>query len=89
MGLALEIAKVGDLVTVLLGSRRPIILRAKNDNYYEVIGQAYCEGLMDGEALLGPLPDHYEMVTTEPWWPFMDHKTGNNQAEDPRLGPLP
>jgi hypothetical protein len=70
-----------------------MILRPTNDGSYKVVGQAYCDGFMDGEALLGPLPDLFKAV----WrfyrgnyaWAYLNQETGSFQTEDPLLGPLP
>lgn len=35
---------------VLLGCRVPMILRPVED-YFEVVGEVYCEGIMIGEAM--------------------------------------
>jgi hypothetical protein len=49
---------------------------------------------MDGDAMLGPLPGHFQFV-----WQFYeefgyhlayhDRETGETVVDDPRLGPLP
>ena len=50
---------------------------------------------MDGEALLGPLPEHWKLVirhdrTSYADWPaFWNSKSQQFSAEDPRLGNLP
>ncbi|KAF2000856.1 HET-domain-containing protein, partial [Amniculicola lignicola CBS 123094] len=56
IGLCLPVAKPGDLICVLLGYGSPVILRPLGDDKYKFIGRAYVHGLMDGEAILGPLP---------------------------------
>ncbi len=50
MGLGPRLTKPGDLVCVLLGSRVPFILRAVDD-YHVLVGECYCHGLMEGEAV--------------------------------------
>ncbi|KAJ2893344.1 Heterokaryon incompatibility protein 6 like [Zalerion maritima] len=40
----------GDIVAVLLGCPAPVVLRPKK-NVYELVGEAYFHGFMDGEAL--------------------------------------
>ncbi|KAF2842565.1 hypothetical protein M501DRAFT_917069, partial [Patellaria atrata CBS 101060] len=43
----------GDLVCVILGGRFPFILRRRSAPElarYELVGEAYCDGIMDGEA---------------------------------------
>jgi hypothetical protein len=85
--------KPGDHVTVLLGCNRPMILRPTEYGSYKVVGEAYYDGYMDGEALLGPLPDSFKEVLKLHRryleWAYLNEDTGVFQAEDPRLGPLP
>lgn len=94
-GLGPLATKQGDIVTILLGSDSPMILRPTADGNYKVIGETYCDGFMDGEALLGPFPDSVEAVhrlipNNNMWlWAYLNRKTGGFQQEDPRLGPLP
>lgn len=96
-GIAPLAAKQGDIVTVLLGCNAPMILRPYTNGSYKLIGEAYCDNFMNGEALLGPMPDDFEVI-----WRFEDgadgavlrsaylnKKTGKFQLEDPRSGPLP
>ena len=45
-----EAAEPGDFVTLFEGSPYPFILRQRQDGYYSVIGDAYIEGIMYGEA---------------------------------------
>ncbi|KAI4139396.1 MAG: hypothetical protein L6R39_006306 [Caloplaca ligustica] len=45
-------ARKGDSVSLLCGSKVPIVLRSKGDAYL-VVGQCYIHGIMDGEALIG------------------------------------
>ncbi|KAH7142718.1 heterokaryon incompatibility protein-domain-containing protein [Dactylonectria estremocensis] len=69
----------GDIVAVLLGCPHPIILRAvtvtasdkSTDTAYQVIGHAYVNGLMESQAILGPLPS--------PWEIRVDHSTGKER----------
>jgi hypothetical protein len=94
-GLGPLAAKEGDIVTVLLGSMSAMILRPTQEGNYKLVGEAYCDGFMHGEALLGPLPDSFNAVfrhnpTNSTFrWAYLDQETGVFQAEDPRLGPLP
>jgi hypothetical protein len=96
-GLAPPTAKEGDIITVMLGCDSPIILRPTQDGSYKFIGEAYCDGCMHGEALLGPLPDSFETVWRYDYnpecgyfrWAYRNKETGKFQPEDPRLGPLP
>lgn len=53
-GIAPPRAKVGDLICVLLGCSVPVVLRQQNTDAgtcYQLIGEAYCYNLMEGEAL--------------------------------------
>ncbi|PIA93306.1 Heterokaryon incompatibility protein 6, OR allele [Cercospora beticola] len=97
LGLGPHNMQEGDCMAVLLGCPAVMILRPQadtNDNTYEVIGNAVCTGLMDGEALLGPLPEQYETVnvlnaSSGAYRPaFRDKPTGEVIYEDPRLPPL-
>jgi hypothetical protein len=95
-GLAPLAAKQGDIVTILLGCYTAMILRPKADGSYKLIGAAYCDGFMSGEALLGPLPDSFELLWRKDenmaggGYPSYRHnETGKFQVEDPRKGPLP
>jgi hypothetical protein len=46
----------GDIVAIILGCQFPLVLRPSSGGRYGIIGEAYCDGFMDGEALLGPIP---------------------------------
>ena len=87
-------ARPGDLVAVLLGCRMPMMLRTCSEGGYQVIGEAYYDGFMNGEALLGPLPEphvaRHRYDGARLWyWNYLNQETGHFQVEDPRLGPLP
>jgi hypothetical protein len=95
-GIAPMTAQSGDIITVLLGSNTPMILRPMTeDSSYTVVGEAYLSGMMSSEVLLGPLPEHYEQVAilddkrSKLWWLLTDRLTGHIFVEDPRLGELP
>ncbi|CZR66919.1 uncharacterized protein PAC_16820 [Phialocephala subalpina] len=94
-GLAPLHAKKGDVVTVLLGCNSPMVLRPTTEGTYKLVGEAYCDGFMHAEALLGALPDPFEFImrydnNSGYWqWAFQNKKTGRFQVGDPRLGPLP
>ncbi|KAF2026265.1 hypothetical protein EK21DRAFT_115948 [Setomelanomma holmii] len=85
-----------EIVCLLLGHQAPVLLRAsKNDDRHsrhQVVGAAYVHGLMDAEALLGPVKP--------PWQKVIRHlsghdcrifnaNTGEETWNDPRSGPLP
>ncbi|KAH7346871.1 heterokaryon incompatibility protein-domain-containing protein [Rhexocercosporidium sp. MPI-PUGE-AT-0058] len=102
LGLAPQAAQPGDIVTVLLGCDSCIILRPvtlqhtyPSKQQYRVVGEAYCHGFMQGEAILGPLPPGFEAVE---WynensggveWAYVNLETAHTDVNDPRLGALP
>jgi len=52
----------GDVVAVVFGARIPYMLRPRPDkgqNHFEYLGDAYCHGIMDGEAANGAGDDIY------------------------------
>jgi hypothetical protein len=65
-GLGFWNAEVGDVVAVLLGCRFPVILRPV-DGHYVLIGEAYVDGLMGGEALDGVKDGRHGWETFEIW----------------------
>jgi hypothetical protein len=85
----------GDNVMIPFGSRCALILRAQSDGDFTLVGQAYCDGFMKGEALLGPFPDNWDLIWNHdedtghlnPM--YINSSTGIFQPEDPRLGELP
>jgi hypothetical protein len=50
MGLVPDYAEPGDLICVLFGGAAPLVLREEGDNYI-LVGECYCHGIMDGEAM--------------------------------------
>jgi hypothetical protein len=48
MGLAPQLAEVGDEVWILLGCDVPLLLR-KCDDYYILVGECFVQGIMEGE----------------------------------------
>ncbi|PMD29684.1 hypothetical protein L207DRAFT_444914, partial [Hyaloscypha variabilis F] len=42
-----------EIVCIFLGGNVPFVLRARNDSKYQLIGECYVHGVMDGEALKG------------------------------------
>lgn len=45
-----ETARSGDMIALLARAPCPIILRKRPDGYFSVVGDAYIEGIMHGEA---------------------------------------
>ncbi len=59
-GIGPRLAQPGDVVVLLLGARTPYVLRPRGDKglgYFEVLGEAYCHGIMDGAAAGGQLEE--------------------------------
>lgn len=56
LGLCPAGSRPRDVIAVLLGCNMPLALRANGSGEYEVVGQCYVSGFMDGEAILGELP---------------------------------
>lgn len=93
-GMGPQAARPGDCLAVILGCDSPLILRPdelSEVKRFRVIGPCYVPGIMDAEALLGPLPSGWsareeyvqgaEMVTI--------FKNGDTRTQkDPRLPPL-
>ena len=73
-----------------------MILRKTGEEYFEVVGECYLYGIMDGESILGPLPTSWQVQPhsgIEGSVFEMRFKNMNTdvdfQEEDPRLGSLP
>ena len=94
LGLVPEETIPGDELCVLLGCDKPMLLRATDDGSHEVVGETYVQGLMDSEALLGPVGEQW-MIKKHfnnrgyRHQGFLDRGTGHVTRHDPRLGPLP
>lgn len=50
LGIAAQSLEVGDSVWIIAGARVPMVLRFVSENRWELVGEAYVHGLMDGEA---------------------------------------
>jgi hypothetical protein len=62
LGLAPAHAKEGDLVVILFGAVQPYVLR-RSGQKYELVGEAYVYGIMDGEFLRkNPSKEDFELV---------------------------
>jgi hypothetical protein len=86
----------GDIVTVFLGCDSPIVLRPTAPDFLQnrVVGEAFCHGIMDGEALLRPLPEHWRIVIRHDrpsnidCTAFWNSESRQLSPKDPRLGNL-
>jgi hypothetical protein len=93
MGLGPGLARATDKIVVLPGCPAPMILRPSHNGNgrYRVVGECFIHDLMNGEALLGPLPEGYQPIrkldrTDGVYYEaYQDNRTGNIQDEDPRF----
>jgi hypothetical protein len=92
IGAFLSAAQIGDQICVALGSKTPLLLRPvpHQKDTYRLVGECYVAGLMNGEALLGSLPDLWKFgqVNKNRNRIYM-HEGANSTLMDPRLGLLP
>jgi hypothetical protein len=51
LGIAPEVADVGDVICILHGATVPYALRPQNDGRYRLLGEAYVDGIMDGQFM--------------------------------------
>jgi hypothetical protein len=63
---------------------------------YRVVGSCFVQGLMNGEAILGPIGDQYHIIAVEDSMErnilvprYVDNVTGARHVEDPRLANVP
>ena len=63
-GLAPRDTCKGDIVCIVLGCRYPIVLRPalSNGKSYQVVGECYIEGFMNGEAIYRTFPSYYRPI---------------------------
>jgi hypothetical protein len=91
IGLAPRGAQAGDLLVTLLECDSATVLKPAENGYFKVVGEAFCEGAMEGEALMAPLPGAFRRLlrkdskTKGYWTGFIDGNTNTWQPEDPRL----
>lgn len=87
IGLGPASLKVKDLIVNLVGCVMPLALRACPRNQYQHVGEAYCQGAMRGESVLGALPPDIDLVFTNPtrYPAYINRKIGSLQVGDPRL----
>lgn len=83
-------AKSGDQICVLLGCESPMILRETQDGKFLVVGPCLMQKAIDGDSLLGPLPDHMRTLSSQeiPMFIWKDSRTGSLSYVDPRLESL-
>jgi hypothetical protein len=49
IGMGPGLMEVGDAVVIFAGADIPHVLRRTSDKHWEYVGEAYCDGVMDGE----------------------------------------
>lgn len=49
-GKCFDCVEVGDLVVVVMGCDVPVVIRPVDD-YYEIVGDCFVDGLMEGQAM--------------------------------------
>ena len=90
---ALIIYGTGDRIYIILGCRLPIVLRRTQSRDFRVVGPCYARGLTDGEGLLGPIPQPWELqyrnIDGYRIPNFFNTLTETVSTEDPRLGHWP
>ena len=89
IGLAPSETKPGDQICILLGCQMAMILRPASSSQYQVVGESYVHGLMNGEAFLGPFPGKYQSIKVvldgAYNTAYLDKQTGDYQWDDPRI----
>lgn len=82
-----------DRICILLGVPNPLVVRRNSEGHHRIIGWAYVHGLMDGEALLGALPQgwhveqHFKDRRSFPQ--YFNDWSEYRFRDDPRLGSIP
>ncbi|KAL6705945.1 hypothetical protein ACN47E_006224 [Coniothyrium glycines] len=98
LGIFHEHVKVGDEIAVVLGLSSPVILRPDQNGKYRLLGLCYLHGIMDGEALLGPIPHPWKVAVRRTPnltgssvldMRFINVETGEDTRNDPRLEEVP
>ena len=64
LGLTGEHVRNGDVVVILMGGQVPFVLRLVQQQHYVLVGEAYIDGVMDGEALVMSHADGVKQVFT-------------------------
>ncbi|KAK7910730.1 HET-domain-containing protein [Apiospora marii] len=86
-------AEPGDLVSILVGCRFPMMLRplvgnGQDGDSHTVVGQCFTADTCDGESMLGPLPQGTRIAkvrAANSQYGFVNDSTGEVSFLDPRL----
>ncbi|KAI0469545.1 HET-domain-containing protein [Xylaria cf. heliscus] len=94
LGASMCSSRPGDQIFVVLGCTLPLIMRQNVDGTYQVIGDCYFSGVMDGEAILGELDSSWNIQIVreedgENRPHYINAETGEKTSEDPRLRNIP
>ncbi|KAH8781806.1 heterokaryon incompatibility protein-domain-containing protein [Hyaloscypha sp. PMI_1271] len=92
LGLCPAWVSKGDIVIAALGCNLPLALRATEGNRYQVGGGCFVHGMMNGEALLGPLSPGSRFGWRDVAGNLEAVVVDDNRVPtqlDPRAGPLP
>lgn len=82
--------KPGDVISILLGCNRAIVLRPCSDDKFQVVGPTYIHGLNEAQGLLGPIPEPWEIkLDDSSGRTYSNRKTGKRTPDDPRMQALP
>jgi hypothetical protein len=92
VGLCPAWASEGDTIIAALGCGSPLVLRSTGGNQYQVGGECFVNGMMYGEAMMGPFSPG-----SRPAWEIVNgvnrevviDSDGISTQFDPRAGPLP
>jgi hypothetical protein len=62
VGMGPVTSTVGDVIAVLLGARVPYVLRPNGEGRFSFLGEAYCDGIMDGEMITKRSKQNFVLV---------------------------
>lgn len=64
LGIAPEATEKGDVVVVIFGCGTPLVLRPVHGSAaeFQVVGECYADSIMNGEPVLGNLPEDVELI---------------------------
>lgn len=97
IGIAYGDIQPEDRVVVLLGCYFPVIIRRVSARHYRIVSRCYVHGIMNGEVLLGPIPnpwtvqyvfkelENHRILKVR----YFNAATDSVSYEDPRLGEMP
>jgi hypothetical protein len=51
LGVGPSATSPGDVIAIILSLDTPLVLKAIGKDYYQIVGEAYVHGIMDGELM--------------------------------------